>query len=106
MAIFGRPLAGKSDALLGFQLVLLKIEDQAVVAISGSAYHSMAKFTGCAADAVAGTVFAVTPEELQSADRYEVPAVKRVPVVLQSGVHAWAYVDARYMPSDPRRDIP
>ena len=100
MATFGRQLAGTSDALRGFELVLLKIEDQTVVAISGTAHHTMAKFTGRASDVVSGTVFAVTSDEIQNADKYEVPAVKRVAVVLQSGVRAWAYVDARYAPSD------
>jgi hypothetical protein len=99
MATFGRQMAGTSDALSdaleGFELVLLKIEDQTVVAISGSAEHTLAKFTGRASDVVPGTVFAVTPEEIQNADKYEVAAVKRVAVVLQSGVRAWAYVDAR-----------
>jgi gamma-glutamyl AIG2-like cyclotransferase len=100
MATFGRQLAGTSDALRGFELVLLKIEDETVVAISGKAYHTMATFTGRAADVVSGMVFAVTPDEIQKADKYEVAAVKRVAVVLQSGVRAWAYVDARYAPSD------
>ena len=95
MATFGRQMAGTSDALEGFELVLLTIEDQTVVAISGRAEHTMAKFTGRASDVVSGTVFAVTPDEIQSADKYEVAAVKRVAVVLQSGVRAWAYVDAR-----------
>jgi gamma-glutamyl AIG2-like cyclotransferase len=100
MATFGRQLAGTSDGLRGFELVLLKIEDETVVAISGKAYHTMATFTGRAADVISGTVFAVTPDEIQKADKYEVAAVKRVAVVLQSGVRAWAYVDARYTPSD------
>ena len=95
MATFGRPLAGTSDALRGFELAVLKIEDQTVVAISGTAYHTMATFTGRASDLVPGTVFSVTPDEIQNADTYEVAAVKRVAVVLQSGVRAWAYVDAR-----------
>jgi hypothetical protein len=73
---------------------------QTVVAISGKEHHTMAKFTGRASDVVSGTVFAVTPDEIRNADKYEVPAVKRVAVVLQSGVHAWAYVDARYAASD------
>jgi hypothetical protein len=96
MATFGRCLSGTSDVLTGFELALLKIEDQTVVAISGKAHHTMAKFTGRASDAVPGTVFAVTPGEIQNADKYEVAAVKRVAIVLQSGVLAWAYVDARY----------
>jgi hypothetical protein len=100
MATFGRRLSGVSDALRGFELVLLKIEDQTVIAISGTAHHTMATFTGRVSDVVSGTVFAVTPDEIQDADKYEVAAVKRVAVVLQSGVRAWAYVDARDAPSD------
>src|SRR5216684_293949 len=100
IATFGRQLAGTSDALRGFELVMLKIEDQTVVAISGTAHHTMAKFTGRASDVVQGAVFAVTPDEIENADKYEVAAVKRVSVRLQSGVRAWAYVDARYAPSD------
>ena len=100
MATFGRQLAGTSDTLRGFELVMLTIEDQTVIAISGKAYHTMAKFTGRASNVVSGTVFAVSPDDIQSADKYEVPAVKRVAVVLQSGVRAWAYVDARYAPSN------
>ena len=100
MAAFGRRLTGTSDALRGFELVSLKIEDPAVIAISGKAHHTMATFTGRASDVISGTVFAVTPDEIQGADKYEVAAVKRVAVVLQSGVRAWVYVDARYAPSD------
>src|ERR1700730_9127488 len=100
MATFGRRLAGKSDALRGFDLVSLKIEDQTVIAISGKAHHTMARFTGRASDVVSGIVFAVTPDEIENADKYEVAAVKRVAAVLQSGVRAWAYVDARSAPSD------
>ena len=100
MATFGRRLTGTSDTLRGFELVSLKIEDQAVVAISGKAHHTMARFTGRDSDVLSGTVFTVTPDEIQSADKYEVAAVKRVAVVLESGVRAWAYVDARYVPSD------
>ena len=96
MATFGRRLSGTSDALRGFELALLKIEDETVVAISGKAHHTMAKFTGRDSDVIPGTVFTVTPGEIQNADKYEVAAVKRVAVVLQSGIRAWAYVDAQY----------
>jgi len=99
-ATFGRQLNGTSDALRGFALVRLKIEDPKVVAISGRAHHTMAKFTGRVSDLVSGTVFPVTLDEIQSADEYEVAAVKRVAVVLESGVRAWVYVDARYAPAD------
>jgi hypothetical protein len=98
MATFGRRLAGTRDALQRFELVPLQIDDPAVVAISGKSQHTMATFTGRPADVIAGTVFAVTLEEIQRADEYEVAAVRRVVVVLRSGARAWAYVDARYTP--------
>ena len=98
-ATFGRRLTGTRDALPGFELAPLEIQDEAVVAVSGKAEHTMARFTGRASDVISGTVFAVSPEEIQSADQYEVAAVKRVVVVLQSGARAWAYVDARHTPS-------
>jgi hypothetical protein len=99
-ATFGRRLAGTSDALRRFELVSLRIEDEAVVAISGTAHHTMARFSGRASDVVSGTVFSVTTVEIVNADKYEVAAVRRVAVVLQSGVRAWAYVDARHAPAD------
>jgi gamma-glutamylcyclotransferase (GGCT)/AIG2-like uncharacterized protein YtfP len=100
MATFGRLLAGTRDWLPGFELVALKIDDPAVVAISGKAVHTMATFTGRASDVIPGTVFAVTPDEIQNADKYEAAAVKRVAAVLESGTRAWVYVDARNAPSD------
>jgi ABC-type proline/glycine betaine transport system ATPase subunit len=95
IATFGRRLEGTRDVLQGFEPVLLEIEDESVVALSGSTRHTMARFTGRAADVIVGTVFAVTPDEIRNADAYEVSAVKRAKVVLQSGVQAWAYFDAR-----------
>jgi len=68
--------------------------------LSGKAHHTMARFTGRPSDVVCGAVFAVTPDEIRNADKHEVAPVKRVSLVLQSGVRAWAYVDARYTPGD------
>jgi hypothetical protein len=98
MATFGRLLTGTSDALSGFEQVMLKIEDQAVIAVSGKAQHTIARFTGRASDVVAGTVFRVTANDIHNADKYEVDACKRVAVTLRSGVRAWVYVDAQYAP--------
>ncbi len=77
---------------------MLKIEDQAVIAVSGKTHHTIARFTGRASDVLFGTVFRVTPDDLQNADKYEVDACKRVAVTLRSGVRAWVYVDAQYFP--------
>ena len=100
MATFGRKLAGTRDVLPGFKEALVEIDDHATVSLSGKTHHPIAKFTGDPSDSISGTVFAVTPEEIQNADKYEVAAYKRVAVLLRSGVRAWVYVDARYAPPD------
>ena len=100
MATFGRQLTGTRDVLPGFEETLLKIDDQATVVLSGKSSHAIAKFTGRPSDRVSGTVYAVTPEEIQKADKYEVAEYRRVAVVLQSGIRAWVYVDARHAPPD------
>ena len=98
MATFGRLLFGTSDALLGFELVPLEIGDPAVIAMSGKATHTIAKFTGHDPDEILGTVFGVTPDDIRNADKYEVDACKRIAVNLRSGIRAWVYVDAQYAP--------
>jgi Gamma-glutamyl cyclotransferase, AIG2-like len=95
LSTFGRTLAGTPDELPGFAQSMMRIDDPEVVATSGKTF---ATFTGRNADGIPGTVFEVTAEELQNADKYEVAAYKRVAVVLCSGARAWVYVDARYAP--------
>jgi len=98
LATFGRRLSGERDVLPGFAETTVEIEDEATVTLSGKKHHSIVRFTGRAADTIAGTVFALTPEEIQSADKYEVAAYRRVSVVLGSGKRAWVYVDAQHGP--------
>ena len=100
VATFGRRLEGCADVLPGFEQSMVEIEDQEVVATSGRTHHPIVKFTGRNSDAVKGTVFSITAEELQNADQYEVAAYKRVSASLESGLRAWVYVDVRYAPSD------
>ena len=100
MTLFGRLLDGAADTLPLFEETLLKIEDEATVSLSGKTHHALAQFTGDAADSIAGTVFELTPQELEHADRYEVAEYKRVAVQLRSGKRAWAYVDARHTAAD------
>lgn len=96
---FGRALAGWSDQLLGYELTMLAIDDEQVVALSGKSHHPIARFTGRAGDRIDGMVFEISEEELERADTYEVAAYMRVKGALASGAHAWAYVDARYPPA-------
>lgn len=93
MALFGRHLGGKADVLSGFKETAFVIEDPTTVALSGKTQHTIAKFTGRDSDSVAGTVFALTLEEIEKADGYEVAPYERMEVVLESGVRAWVYVD-------------
>ena len=100
LANFGRRLAGTRDLLPGFEAAVIEINDPATVSLSGKTQHSIAQFTGRPSDIIAGTVFELTSEEVQSADRYEVAPYVRVAVVLQSGKRAWVYVDAQHAPPD------
>ena len=78
---------------------MVAIDDPAVVATSGKTHHPIVKPSADAGDAVDGTVFEITDEELADADRYEVAAYARVAVTLASGRMAWVYVDARFAPT-------
>jgi gamma-glutamylcyclotransferase (GGCT)/AIG2-like uncharacterized protein YtfP len=94
-ATFGRLLTGASDALVGFEQTLVRIEDAAVLATSGTTHHPIVRLSGDDKSRVPGTVFEITDEELGHADRYEVAAYRRIEVTLASGRQAWVYVDAR-----------
>jgi hypothetical protein len=91
LASFGRELDGRPDRLPGFELTTVAITDPGVVAVSGSAEHPIARATGDPADEVPGTVFELTPQELEAADAYEVDDYARVLAPLASGAQAWVY---------------
>ena len=96
LATFGRTLTGARDVLPGFASKAVEIDDPTTVALSGKTHHAIAQFTGQSSDTISGTVYEVTPDEVERADKYEVAAYRRVSVVLESGLRAWVYVDARY----------
>jgi gamma-glutamylcyclotransferase (GGCT)/AIG2-like uncharacterized protein YtfP len=91
---FGRLLHGHADELVGYAMTHLKITDEHVVALSGSAEHPLVRFTGNVRDRVAGMAFAVDASGLAKADQYEVAAYRRVAVDLASGKSAYLYVAA------------
>jgi hypothetical protein len=92
LSLFGRRLAGTEDALPGYRLVMVRIDDEEFVASSGTADHRNLEFTGDSADAVEGTAFRVTQSELEQSDAYEPAGYKRVLVQLRSGLKAWVYL--------------
>jgi gamma-glutamylcyclotransferase (GGCT)/AIG2-like uncharacterized protein YtfP len=91
---FGRLLNGLPDLLEGYNLSMIKIEDQSVVATSGKTHHPIIQFTDDKTDTIKGMVFEITESELKQADEYEVDEYKRTLVKLKSGKNAWVYVSS------------
>ncbi len=94
LSTFGRRLSGVPDALAGYRLRMIKIDDQEFVATSGAEYHRTLEFTGSTSDFVEGTVFSVTQQELEHADAYEPIGYQRIRLKLQSGTEAWVYLNS------------
>jgi Gamma-glutamyl cyclotransferase, AIG2-like len=89
---FGRTLEGYPDDLIGYKISLVKIQDETLIASIGMTHHQNISFTGNPSDAISGTVFLVSEEELKQADVYEEPAdYTRMQVNLKSGKKAWVY---------------
>ena len=89
---FGRLVAGEPDALPGYTIDYVEIDDTRVVDLSGLSVHPVLRATGSAVDKVVGRVLLLTADELDAADEYEVALYRRVPVRLASGRDAWVYV--------------
>jgi Gamma-glutamyl cyclotransferase, AIG2-like len=94
VAHFGRELRGHPDCIPGFRQTLLLITDPQVIATSGKTHHPIVEPSPDPADEVPGSVFEITAQELDAADKYEVSDYKRVSVTLKSGAQAWVYVRA------------
>jgi gamma-glutamylcyclotransferase (GGCT)/AIG2-like uncharacterized protein YtfP len=91
-ANYGRELEGEPDALIGYRLEPVTIDDEHVVGVSGKAVHTITRFTGDSADRVSGMLFSLTEAELTATDAYEVSTYARVEVTLESGRTAFVYV--------------
>lgn len=94
LANFGRELAGRQDAMLGYSQSWVEITDPQVLATSGKTHHPIVAPTTEHGRSVEGMVFQITEKELAAADAYEVADYKRVAVALASGLTAWVYVQA------------
>jgi hypothetical protein len=92
LSLFNRRLDGRADALVGYRLRIVRIDDQEFVATSGTADHRNLELTGDPNDLVEGTAFTVTQSELEQADAYEPAGYKRMRVQLHSGLNAWVYL--------------
>jgi hypothetical protein len=101
LAIFGRKLEGKTDALVQYRLATVRIEDEDFVVASGTAIHRNLEFTGDTSDIVEGIAFTLTHSELQQADAYEPAGYTRTLVQLRSGLNAWVYLRTARPTEDP-----
>lgn len=89
---FGRLVSGENDALPGYTVDYVEIEDHRVVDLSGAQVHPIVRSTGNPLDKVLGKALWVTEAELDAADEYEVSLYRRVSVPLATGRIAWVYV--------------
>jgi len=95
IANFGRELAGREDALPGYARRMEAIMDPKVAAWIGESHYANVEPSSNPEDAVSGTVFEITEQELAAADKYEEAAeYRRISVTLRSGDQAWVYVRA------------
>ena len=80
--------------MVGYIIAEVQIVNEAVIAKSGRDFHPIAKFTGLRHNRIPGTVYEVSKEELNHADRYEVEFYQRILTILESGKSSWVYVEA------------
>lgn len=90
----GRLLDGTADALAGFRLGRIAIDDPAVIERSGETHYPVLLPGGTGSQRVAGTLYWLTKDELAAADAYEAEDYERRRVTLESGRTAWVYVAA------------
>ncbi|WP_318343493.1 gamma-glutamylcyclotransferase family protein [Flagellimonas baculiformis] len=81
--VFGHPLEGHPDTLLGFKKMENAVYGQYPVVIR----------TKDDKDKVKGTVYTISTADLEKADAYETDAYKREKFPLESGLEAWVYIE-------------
>ncbi len=91
--LFGRTLDGEADAIIGFVLEDIILDDPS--APDGKWKHFIAVRSANDADRIAGTAVMLTPSELAAADRYEPDPYVRIETTLASGKRAWVYAHKR-----------
>ena len=91
LKLFGRFLSGAKDNLRGWKISSIKITDKAFLAKGEEKSQLTVIFSNDETDAVEGTAFELSIEELLKADRYEPENYQRIRVELESGKKAWVY---------------
>ena len=91
-ALFGRTLDEAPDALGGFRIDTIAIEEPDIVNLSGKATHLILRRDEAATAPIAGAALAIVAAELAAADVYEGHHYRRIAVTLVSGRCAFVYV--------------
>jgi len=89
---FGRLVQAEDDILLRHTLDYADTEDTRDANPAGTTVLPVLRRTGNAFDRVIGKVLAVTAEEVDAADEYQMSLYLRTAVTLESGRRAWIYV--------------
>ncbi len=79
--LFNRILAGTPDILPDYEKGVLEIE--------GKKFNVANMKTG---SSIPGTVYDLSTEELERADRYEGNGYKRIRIILETDTEAWLYI--------------
>ena len=91
LELFGRILKGSTDELRGYKIATVEITDEKFLAKGEEKFQKTLVHTGNKNDAVKGTVFEITHEELLLCDKYEPGNYKRIKAKLESGREVWIY---------------
>jgi len=91
LELFGRILQGRRDVLKGYRAVPIEITESAFLAKGEQNYQLTAVLSNDKNDAITGTVFEISEEDLLLADEYEPINYNRSKVILASGKEAWVY---------------
>ncbi|HEY6504650.1 MAG TPA: gamma-glutamylcyclotransferase family protein [Chitinophagaceae bacterium] len=91
LELFGRILKGSADTLAGYRVSTIEITDISFLSRGEQKLQQTVILSDDKNDAIKGTVFEVTKEELLLADKYEPAGYTRLKVRLASGKEAWIY---------------
>ncbi len=94
LELFGRLLIGAKDILKGHKTFSIEITDELFLSKGEQQGQLTAVISNNKSDAIEGTVFEISEEELRRADEYEPDGYTRIKMKLESGNEAWVYMAA------------
>jgi gamma-glutamylcyclotransferase (GGCT)/AIG2-like uncharacterized protein YtfP len=96
--LFGRQVPTTADALAGWRIEEIEIDDPQVVAVSGRSRHPVLVRSANPSDRIEGAVLALNAAELAAADAYEASSYVRTTARSDAGEQVDVYVLAESGP--------